>query len=309
MDFNYEQPFYVSICNIGQEIDSFIPYKGNLKYKLNPGDQINFNTTTSEAGIYYKNQQSKNIGVSLTEIDNDNAKTSILYGSYNSTSGEFTNNASFSALQTNIIENDQGGFDYTYEVAGTLPYLPADGNIGMPAGNRFTIMLNQGIGNKSDLPSGNIITVSISDGTTQTYNKNAFEDDGTLISTVNVRKISILTISIKWESDAVSTYTFTFKNVSFAEDGQKVQDIKVIDLPFLDTDDINIIGYPQLESDFTIELLNTTTDEVVKYVPYQENFPWSINADEYVEITVNTPEEAMYYLMQANDKLSVIINN
>lgn len=306
MDFNYEQPFYVSICNIGQEIDSFIPYKGNLKYKLNPGDQINFNTTTSEAGIYYKNQQSKNIGVVLT--DPFRVKTSIQFGSYNSTSGEFTNNASFSALQTNVIENDQGGFDYTYEVAGTLPYLPADGNIGMPAGNRFTIKLSQGIEDKSNLPSGNIATISLSDGTTQTYNKNAFEDDGALIVTVNARKISILTISIKWESDAVSTYTFTFKNVSFAEDDQKVQDIKVINLPFLYTNYINIIGYPELEGDFTIELLNTTIDETVKYVPYQENFPWSIGANESVKITVNTPEEAMYYLMQANDKLSVIVS-
>lgn len=41
------------------------------------------------------------------------------------------------------------------------------------------------------------------------------------------------------------------------------------------------------------------------FVPYKENFPVEIAKENSKEIAIITPEEAVYYLLQANEHLEV----
>lgn len=100
-------------------------------------------------------------------------------------------------------------------VQGTLPY--ADNNdLGLPAGNRFSVKFtNSKITSKSQLPSGNIVT-TIGKYDTNTFDKSAFEDDGSLILVGNAYQGTNSVVKVTWETGKESVYTFNFSQATFA---------------------------------------------------------------------------------------------
>ena len=68
----------------------------------------------------------------------------------------------------------------------------------------------------SQLPSGNIVT-TIGKYDTNTFDKSAFEDDGSLILVGNAYQGTNSVIKVTWETGVVSTYIFDFTNATFAE--------------------------------------------------------------------------------------------
>lgn len=88
----------------------------------------------------------------------------------------------------------------------------------MPYGNRFTVKLvNSEITSKSQLPSGKIVT-TVGKNNTNTYDKNAFESDGSLIFEANVYKGTNTVLKVKWKEGVETVYTFNFSNATFAEE-------------------------------------------------------------------------------------------
>ena len=134
--------------------------------------------------------------------------TTIKAGTYNSTTNTWTNgNSNYSLVR-------RGN---TIFVEGTIPYESADTPLGLAAGNRFYVKLsNQAITSKSDLPEGIIAKITNTQvaGGYNTYTKDAFEDDGSLIVVTNVSKTVLLENIIKWK-DGETTYTFDFSNANF----------------------------------------------------------------------------------------------
>ena len=60
------------------------------------------------------------------------------------------------------------------------------------------------------MPGGKIAKVTNGDGYNE-YTKSAFEDDGSLISVVNINNLSKpLVIMVKWTADTETIYTFDF---------------------------------------------------------------------------------------------------
>lgn len=283
MVIDFKKPLNISICNKGK-LDYFIPYKENFKFKLNSGDQINFISNDSEEGIYYSYQSSNNLLVSVA----NNIATKTTTGIYNSTSGTFDAHSSFNCILKDMNENESSAFDYVYDVVGILPYLPADAAIGMEAGNRFEVMFKTDIA-KADLPSGNIATVDVLGGTRISYSKSAFEDDGSLISILNIKtNNSSVTISIEWEDDKISTYTFNFTNVKFGKENEVVNNVKTLNI----TLPLNIT-------------LTNNSNHNIGFVPYRQNFTEYISVGDGKVITVDNVSEALYYLVQSNANLLI----
>lgn len=128
-------------------------------------------------------------------------------GSYNSGTGVWTNGgASYVAVK----DGD------TYTVSGTIPYADADVTLGLLAGNRLQLkFVNTEIDSKDDLPSGNILTVS-GKLVTNTYTKDAFEADGSLIFVGNAFVDADFVFKIKWTADVESVYTVKVNEATFA---------------------------------------------------------------------------------------------
>lgn len=200
----------VTIANVGTKIESFIPKGENFAVSVNPGDLINFKVDTFERGLYYNNQATDNL---LVNVEQDEVDFNTI-GTYDSTSSVFTPGATYNFIKQNGI----------YQIVGLLPYEDADATLGLPAGNRFTVRIaNPDITSKDDLPSGDILKITNKNvpGGYNTYNKSAFEADGSIISVVNIENTgSILEIIIKWTSDGWTTYTYKFNTATFAEKGE-----------------------------------------------------------------------------------------
>lgn len=126
-------------------------------------------------------------------------------GSYDSSTSTFTTTTDFRAEQMGT----------TYNFYGELPYEDADATLGLEAGNRLTFKIsNANITAKSQLPAGNIARTLKSDGTWQTYTKDAFEDDGSLILVANVNNLRVGVMEVTWASGETVTYTLNTLNAT-----------------------------------------------------------------------------------------------
>lgn len=292
MENNFEKPMTFALCGLKDD-SAFVPYRQNFNFPLNKGDSITFNNVSSEKGIYYSKQNSDSIEAYRIA---ESLNISAIAGNYNSSTGIFTNDATYSIISRTTELNDTNGVNSTFDVIGTLLYKDADANIGQPAGYRFVCECrNPNIATRGDLPSGDICTVAITGGvlnTTNTYKKAAFEDDGSLITIVNVKDINtVATVSVTWESGKTSVYTFTFKNVSFSTDANTPKSKNIdIKLPI------------------TVTLTNNS-EHVVTYMLYELNVEEKIAVGNSINITVENSEEAMYYLLQANKDLTITFVN
>lgn len=118
-------------------------------------------------------------------------------GSYDSASGQWTDGGT--TYNVRLVGN-------TARITGTIPLEEADAILGLDAGNRLTLKFaNTAIESKADLPDGTIVT-TIGDTKTNTYTKDAFEDDGTLILVSNVSNNNT-TVKIKWTDDKETVFT------------------------------------------------------------------------------------------------------
>jgi hypothetical protein len=280
---NYATPLKIELVNISNKVQSFIPYRENFIFPIGPNGKISFYTQTSGSALYYEKQKIANLNIK--EV---NTTTKVETGKYNLSTETFTVGASYNIDYIRTF----GGFD-DYKVYGTLPYSAETPEIGMPAGNRFTIRtINPNITKRADLPSGEICNIIITDeggNRIQSYTKSAFEDDGSLVTIVNAKKNTILTINIKWESDADFTnYQFNFENVELGAQGEELKDIE----------DIEIV-LPQV-----ISLTNIGAKSVT-FIPYKENFMVSILPQDTITFSVNSNEEVLYYLLQASKDLKI----
>lgn len=113
-----------------------------------------------------------------------------------------------------------GGVDYSAnfdgsvaKFSGTLPYEEADAVLGLDAGHRLSFKLvNPEISSKSDLPSGDICTV-YGEHTENTYTKDAFEDDGSLIVINNVTTGPVR-VKVKWAVGKEFEYLFDLTGIA-----------------------------------------------------------------------------------------------
>lgn len=290
MEKNYEKPLVVSILNKGNKEEIFIPYRENMQFPLRPNEMITFDGLDSESAIYYEKQSTKEIVARIkSQVDESN----VITGNYNSTSKEYTEGASYQVIQENSSENIQDGkttLTLNYKVYGKLPYLPGDKTLGNPAGNKFTIKIkNEKITSRDDLPSGkDIATSTVVGGDTLKYSKDAFEDDGSLISVVNVSKRVTSTITIKWSSTETYIYNFDLSEVSLGKENEVIEESEEIDI--------------KLPLNITIK---NNGKSKVGYIPYKQNFEEYLESGDSIDLTVEKAEEAMYYLLQANEELEV----
>lgn len=99
----------------------------------------------------------------------------------------------------------------TVNVSGTIPYEDEDAALGLEAGNRLSVrFINSSINSSASLPSGTICTI-IGDTVTNSYTKDAFESDGSLILVCNVSNNPV-TVKITWESGVESVYTINLSS-------------------------------------------------------------------------------------------------
>lgn len=283
-----KNPLLVNIVNKGTETNYFVPHRENQNFPIAGNGQVSFVVDKSEKGLYYERQATKNLQIFLS----DSASSKSTVGSYDVSQGTFTSEASFNAVLQNTsetVESDVTTQTFNYNVVGKLPYSAATPAIGMPAGNRFTVRIsNSDIESKSDLPSGNILTVALSDGTTINYNKNALEDDGSDITIVNVRNATILTITIKWSNSLTGIYVYKFTDVVMGVEGEQINNLEHIDI-----------------SEKQKITLQNISDKEINFVPYKENFNQLINAGDTIIFETTSSEEVLYYLLIADKDLKV----
>ena len=190
-----------------------------------------------------------------------------------------------------------------YAVYGFIPYnndTATNTYLGLPNGNRFVVKTkNSKITSREDLPENTICTIAVSDGTTNTYTKANFEEDGSLITVLNVRPSSEVTIDITWKAavnddpeteeneaqDADRTVLkFTFTDATFGNENESIDTESAYSI-ILDNWTYNIKfittgGYPTiLDTKKDIGLLETISmaaavrgDSVaLADIPYNEN--------------------------------------
>lgn len=282
------QPITISIGNPGVK-NAFVPYKENSNFTLNKADVITFDCFDSNAAAYYL--QDNVLKVFETKEKSD---ASLIVGNYNVSTSTFVEKASFNIIPKEITVEKAGNTTVTTtycDVLGDLVFGDAESAIGMTAGYRFIAKIkNPLIEAKSDLPSGNIATVSIEGGSSNTYKKDAFEEDGSLIIFTNVTKATTLNVEINWANNATGKYVFEFESVNLVAKSDLETKTTTIAL------------------DGTVTLTNNS-DKVIDFVLFKENFTQSINAEDSLVITVDNAEEVMYYLNQANKDLSVEFNH
>ena len=196
MTENYILPLKVSIGNTGDQVKAFVPYRENFTVNLNPSDVVSFGVIDSNEAIYYRGQETEGLEVGVAENNE-----SIVGGTYNVETETFESGATYGFIQ----EGNE------FRVIGEIPYVVNPG-LGLQTGNVFTVRLKKdGITSRDQLPSGKIckITNTRVEGGYNEYNKNAFEEDGSLISVINVKANSVIEIQVKWEEDAeFEVYTF-----------------------------------------------------------------------------------------------------
>lgn len=288
---NLSAPLKIEFANVGENVVKFVPYRENQMFSLNAGEKLSFDLDKSEVALYYERQATKDLFIGI----NNMGASSVSFGAYNATAGEFTSGSSYNAIlveKSESVEDSVKTETFKYSIIGTLPYTAAQPEIGMAAGPQFAAhIINSDIESKSDLPSGTICTATVTPGTSFSYNKNAFEDDGSLISVQNIlRPSDMITISVTWSSELICVYVFEFKEAKIGAEGQEAKELKDIE-----------IKLPQNV------LLSNISEDVVSFVPYKENFAVDIAAGNSIELEAIRAEEVIYYLLQANDKLNVTL--
>lgn len=117
-----------------------------------------------------------------------------------------------------------GGVNYTLtqnagnvvKVGGTIDKRTIDPAFGFDgAGNYLVFKIkNDNIASAASLPSGNIVTVTGAT-VTNTYSKDAFETDGSLIVAINIPTKAVNpTVKIKWAAGVERTYTYDVSDVT-----------------------------------------------------------------------------------------------
>lgn len=290
---NRLNPLIINIVNTSDKDKYFIPYRENQQFLVRPNGKVTFTAKTSEEALYYENQKAKGLDVNILE----DIKTNTQSGVYDTNTSIFTSEASYIAsLQTADTQVNGSAITQNtyYDVLGTIPYSEANATIGLAAGNRFTVRIsNPEITSKSNLPSGTICSVVMTDSllnTNNSYNKNAFEDDGSLIVITNVLKGTKVTVTIKWSNTLTSTYIFDCKDIVLGTQGQLLTD----------SEDINIV----LPTNIT---LTNISSKNIAFVPYKENFNVSIAPADSIVMSSNCNNEVLYYLLQKNETLHVSI--
>lgn len=285
---NYTTPLKISIVNKGNHKEGFVPCRENQLFPIEAGGQVSFEVNSSEVGLYYAEQVGKNLAVSIAS---GSSSTSAKSGSYDLANSTFSDKASFSSVlkeSSEVVEDSVKTVTEKYEVIGTLPYSEATPEIGMPAGNRFTVRFEYpGI---TQLPSGKIATVVVSNGTTNEYTKSAFEDDLSLVTIINANKGTKLTVTIKWSDEYEAVYEFTFAEVKLAAEGEEVKSVEAIEF-----------GLPcQVE-------LENLSNKAIEFIPYHENFKVKIAGEDKLVLETKVENEVFYYLLQANKDLKVSV--
>ena len=127
-------------------------------------------------------------------------------GVYNSTNGTWSNeNVTFNLSMGSSSGNSNIEI---FNVLGVVPFENADSILGLPEGNRFTVKLSNGTALNNDMACTVTVNNGTTTGTTNVYDKSAFESDGSLINVVNVKKSTVITIDVKWSSSKSKTYIF-----------------------------------------------------------------------------------------------------
>ena len=281
MTNDLKAPQRIEVVNKGNITDCFVPYRENQKFPLKRNGKISFYGNDSEQILYYTKQTMGNI------VAMNCGESTAETGSYDLDTSTFNSEASFTTIAKEVTEEEA-----TYEVVGTLPYSEATPAIGMPAGNRFTVRFVNSDVDFDHLPSGKIatVTVKVNGNTTSEneYNKNAFEDDGSLVTIINAIKDAELTVEIKWTNTKTMKYVFTFNDVELGAEGETFESVENIE-----------VGLPQAVK------LSNIGDEEVSFVPHKENFSEELSVGSSITFTCNTAEEALYYLLQANKSIKV----
>ena len=148
----------------------------------------------------------------------------VTAGTYSAATGIWTDNADYE------LTDDGAG---TYAVTGLIPYGRADSLFDF-AGHRFAVKISRDtITSRNDLPSGNIVVVTVGTEVSQ-YTKDAFETDGSLIYIAAPTAETLTTprvVKIAWsiagetlqESDFTS-YTFDLSDAELAPIPQEDED-------------------------------------------------------------------------------------
>lgn len=290
MEKDFELPLTINIANKGEK-DSFIPFKENFVVALNKGETISFDVANSEEAIYYVAQANKNLIVSnLGELN-----ASAITGKYNTTSGEFVKGSSYNVIPTSFnafVEDDETFQEIDYSVVGEIPFETADTTLGLPEGNRFTIKLvAKNITSRDDLPSGKICKITNTADPTgyNEYTKSAFEEDGSLITVVNVKKDIPIEIIVDWYGEGFTTYTFDFTESKLLVSGEETLESK----PAVEI---------KLPATIKITNIGKFTEE---FFEHKENRMEFVEKGNSITLTVEKAEQAMYYLAQASKNLKV----
>lgn len=291
MIIDLSTPLKIDIANISGKVQSFIPYRENQSFPLLSGEKVSFELNSSEAALYYERQATKSLFVSANNVGASN----VVFGAYNASTETFTVGSSYNAIltkKTESVEESVKTETFKYSIIGTLPYTAAQPVIGMAAGAQFAAHLsNSAITSKSDLPSGTICTATVTPGTSFTYTKSAFEDDGSLISVQNILATgNIVTISVKWSATLICIYIFEFKDAKLGAEGEAAPTLKDIE-----------IKLPQKV------LLTNLANRTISFIPFKENFTVEIETGDSIELTAITVEEVLYYLLQANNELGITL--
>ena len=293
---NYETPLTIEIINKGNVTDSFVPYKEYENFVITAGGKISFTCDRSEKVLYYLNQASKNLEVSFAEpMDSD-----IEVGSYDRQLDDLIPGAPYicKTLYKTVDPQTNIGKQY-YEVLGALNYSTDNLGLGQPAGNRFIIKLrNPNITSKDQIPNNPKSIIYISDGDQQvkTFGKDNFQEDGSLIVILNVKKpTSIVTLIVMWDASDSEThgqidYEFTFNNVTFGKEGEVFPNL-----------------YDAEIGEHQVVKLTNVSNKTYNFIPFNDNFAVNIASGDSIEFQTVNAEEVMYYLLQADNKLQVTL--
>ena len=287
MKKTYKSPIKIDLLNKSNKTECFVPFKENENFPLEPNGKISFYVEGFEKALYYENQLSNNIVASASSV----ANSEVAAGTYDLDHSTFITEASYNIVTrstSSVLEDETLKETIIYDVYGTLPYSEETPSIGMVAGNRFTARFSCPlITEKSDLPGGTICTVDMEGGSHQTYNKNAFEDDGSMVNISNAKNSSILTITIKWSNELESTYKFYFSDIKLGAENETIENVSDLDI-----------------SGNEVIITNNSNKSVAVRI-YKENFNVVLDAEEELIFKAKTLEEILYYLLQANENLSV----
>jgi hypothetical protein len=293
MTENIETPLNIEIINVGKVTDRFVPFGENQYFPVKAGGKISFICESSEKALYYKEQANKNLIVNVVEP----MESDIEVGKYDRVTDDLIPGAPYICKTLYKTIDAQGIGKQYYDVYGALNYSTDNLGLGQPDGNRFIIKLrNPLITSKSQIPNNPKSVIYLSDGDTpvKTFGKDAFQEDGSLIIIVNIKKpTSLLTLIVMWDKDddekhGQIDYEFNFKAVTFGKEGEVYPDLQDIQVKLPQ----NII-------------LENKGSELVSVVPFKQNFQIEIPANDKLDITSNVAEESMYYLAQEQENLVV----